>query len=36
MGKPVPLANIEQDQKSDDDLVKRLAKILEELPNLDD
>ena len=31
-----PLANIEQDQKFDAVLVKRLAKILEFLPNLED
>jgi hypothetical protein len=36
MGKPSPLANIERNQKFDDDLVKRLAKILEELQNLED
>ena len=36
MGKPSPLANIERDQKFDDDIVKRLAKILEDLQNLED
>jgi hypothetical protein len=36
MGRQSPLANVEQDQKFDESLVKRLAKILEDLPNLED
>jgi len=36
MGKPFPLADIEQDQKCDAASVKRLAKILELLPNLEE
>jgi hypothetical protein len=36
MGCPIPLANIEQDQKFDDALVERLAKVLKVLPNLED
>jgi len=36
MGRPFPLVNIEHDQKFDDALVERLAKILEDLPNLED
>jgi hypothetical protein len=36
MGRQSPLVNIEHDQKFDDALVKRLAKILEELQNLED
>jgi hypothetical protein len=36
MGRPIPLANIEQDQKFDDALVERLAKVLKVLPNLED
>ena len=36
MGRPIPLANIEHDQKFDDSLVQRLAKVIEVLPNLED
>jgi hypothetical protein len=36
MGRLFPLVNIEQDQKFDAALVKRLAKILEFLPNLEE
>lgn len=36
MGRQSPLANVEQEQKFDEALVKRLAKILEDLPNLED
>jgi hypothetical protein len=36
MGRPPPLANIDHEKKFDDDLVKRLAKILEDLQNLED
>jgi hypothetical protein len=36
MGRQSPLANVERDQKFDDALVKRLAKILEDLPNIED
>ena len=36
MGRPSPLVNIDHDQKLDDALVKRLAKILEDLQNLED
>ena len=36
MGRLIPLANIEVDQKFDDALVEQLAKIIEFLPNLED
>ena len=36
MGKPVQLADIEHDQKVDYALVKRLAKIIEFLQNIED
>jgi hypothetical protein len=36
MGRQFPLVNLEHDQKFDDALVKRLAKIIEVLPNLED
>jgi len=36
MGKPKQLANIENDQKVDYALMKRLAKIMEFLPNMED
>jgi len=36
MGMLFPLVNIEHDQKFDDALVKRLAKIIEFLQNLED
>jgi hypothetical protein len=36
MGRPIPLANIEVDQKFDYALVEQLAKIIEVLPNLED
>lgn len=36
MGRPIQLANMEQDQKFDDALVERLAKVLKVLPNLED
>ncbi len=36
MGCPIPLVNIEQDQKFDSALVERLAKVLEFLPDLED
>ena len=36
MGRQSPLVDIERDQKFDDDVVKRLAKILEDLQNLED
>ncbi len=36
MGKPEKLANIENDQKVDYALMKRLAKIIEFLPNIED
>jgi hypothetical protein len=36
MGSPIPLANIEIDQKFDDVLVERLAKVIQVLPNLED
>jgi hypothetical protein len=36
MGWLFPLVNIEQDQTFDNALVKRLAKILEFLPNIED
>jgi len=35
MGRLFPLVNIEYDQKFDAALVKRLARILEFLPNLE-
>jgi len=36
MGCPIPLANLEQDQKFDVALVERLAKVIEVLQNLED
>ena len=36
MGRPIPLANLEHDQKFDAALVERLAKVSEVLPNLED
>jgi hypothetical protein len=36
MGRTLPLVNIEHDQKFDDALVKRLAEIIDFLPNLED
>ena len=36
MERPIPLANIEVDQKFDYALVEQLAKIIEVLPNLED
>ena len=36
MGRLFPLVNIEHNQKFDAALVKRLAKIIEFLPNLED
>jgi hypothetical protein len=36
MGRPVKLANIEYDKKFDYALVKRLAKIMEFLPDIED
>jgi hypothetical protein len=36
MGKPEQLAKIENDQKVDYALMKRLAKIMELLPNIED
>jgi len=36
MGRPIPLTNIEQDQKFDDALVERLATVLKVLSNLED
>ena len=36
MGRLFPLVNIEHDQKFDYALVKRLAKIIEFLPNIED
>jgi hypothetical protein len=36
MGRQSPIVDIEHNQKFDDTLVKRLAKILEELSNLED
>jgi hypothetical protein len=36
MGRPITLANIEQEQKFDDALVARLAKVLKVLPDLED
>ena len=36
MGRSIPLVNIEQDQKFDDTLVERLAKVLKVLSNLED
>ena len=36
MGRRVSLADIEKDQKFDSALVKRLAKVLEVLPNAED
>ena len=36
MGSPIPLADIEQDQKFDDRLVEQLAKVIKVLPNLED
>ena len=36
MGRSIPLANLEHDQKFDAALVERLAKVIEVLPNLED
>ena len=36
MGRHSPLVDIERNQKFDDAVVKRLAKILEDLQNLED
>jgi hypothetical protein len=36
MGRQSPPVNIERDQKFDDTIVKRLAKILDVLPNLEE
>jgi hypothetical protein len=36
MGRPIPLANLERDQKFDAALVERLAKVIEVLQNLED
>ena len=36
MGRQSPIVDIEHNQKFDDTLLKRLAKILEELSNLED
>lgn len=36
MGHPIPLVNIEQDQKFDDAIVERLAEVIAVLPNLED
>ena len=36
MRRPIPLVNIEQDQKFDDALVERLANVLKVLSNLED
>ncbi|MFB3888470.1 MAG: hypothetical protein ACE14S_03200 [Candidatus Bathyarchaeia archaeon] len=36
MGRPIPRASIEEDQKADRALLERLAKILERLPNLEE
>jgi hypothetical protein len=35
MGRPIPLANIEKDQKFDNALLERLAKVIKVLPNLE-
>jgi hypothetical protein len=36
MGRPIPLANLEHDQKFDAALVERLAKVIKVLQNLED
>jgi hypothetical protein len=36
MGRPIPLANIERDQKFDAALVERLAEVIKVLSNLED
>ncbi len=36
MGRQSPPVNIDKDKKFDDTLVKRLAKILEVLPNIEE
>jgi hypothetical protein len=36
MGRSIPLANLEHDQKFDNALVERLAKVIKVLPNLED
>jgi hypothetical protein len=36
MGRTIPLANLEHDQKFDAALVERLAKIIKVLQNLED
>jgi hypothetical protein len=36
MRSTIPLANIEDDQKFDSDLLKRLARVVEMLQNLED
>jgi hypothetical protein len=36
MGSLISLANMEIDQKFDDALVERLAKVIQVLPNLED
>ena len=36
MGKLIPIMNLEQDQKFDNVLLDRLAKIIEVLPNIEE
>ena len=36
MGKLLPIMNLEQDQKFDNVLLDRLAKIIEVLPNIEE
>jgi hypothetical protein len=36
MSGTIPLANLEEDQKFDSDLLKRLAKVVEMLQDLED
>ena len=36
MRRTIPLANAEQCQEFDDNLVKRLAKVIQILPNMED
>jgi hypothetical protein len=36
MGKPSPLVNLERNQKFEDDLVERVAKVIKVLSNLED
>jgi hypothetical protein len=36
MGKLFPIMNLEQDQKFDNVLLERLAKIIEALPNIEE